>query len=325
MNHNAPVPPETIRHFKRKNWLWLLIVPPLLSLSLGSLIKPDGRSVFMAELAIVCLCSFVCGFALAIRHFKTFKQRIWGGIAFSGGGLYLISCVVFLGCIPIPIVTHQSPQQIAGQRRKFEEQMKENAARKIPPRDANTDASMLDLTLFYNSWLPGSHEFRNTETFLALQPGTHLFDEIKFDARGMILLSWVQQVTNISVGQKCSEIDFLHGAGSRNNSTVASLFVIHFANGHVETIPIIIGQDVGVSSIWRGSDETGVVFTNSIVWEERISTNAPPRPVFRLFIKKWNNPLPNETVQTIDFIAPEEMSTAFLVSITVRPTDEENK
>jgi hypothetical protein len=44
-----------------------------------------------------------------------------------------------------------------------------------------------------------------------------------------------------------------------------------------------------------------------------------------LFIKKWNNPLPNETVQTIDFIAPEEMSTAFLVSITVRPTDEENK
>ena len=308
---------------QRNSRLWLLILPPLLSFALVSVVKPTGRFAFWMELAIFCFWSFSCGFALAIRHFKTFKGRVWGGIILSGGSLYLISCVVFLGCIPIPIVTHQSPQQIAEQHRKFEEQMKANAAKKIPPRDAGTDASMLDLTMFYNSLLP-AQGLPETKFFRALQPGVHVFHGIKFDARGMIRLSWVQQITNIPVSQKCSEIDFLHGAGGQNDSTIASLFVVHFANGHIETVPIVFGQDVGASSIWRGSDETGVALTNSIVWEERISTNAP-QPDFRLFIKKWINPLPNETVQTIDFVAPQEMSSAFLVAITVQQIDGENK
>ena len=33
MDSNQPIPSETIWHLKRKNRLWLLVVPPLLSLS----------------------------------------------------------------------------------------------------------------------------------------------------------------------------------------------------------------------------------------------------------------------------------------------------
>jgi hypothetical protein len=321
MNPNEPVPPQAVTLLKRKDSLWLVILPPLLSFMLVSIVKPAGRFTFWVELAVFCLCSFVCGFALAIKHFNTFKQRVFGGIFFFGSSLYLISCVLFLGCIPIPIVTHQSPQQITEQHRKFEEQMKANAARRIPSRDTDADTSMLDLTSFYDSTLPGSYEFQKKEMFRAPRPGTHIFDEIKFDARGTVRLSWVRQVTNIPVGQKCSEIDFLHGAGSENNSTVESLFVIHFANGHAETVPVIFGQDVGMSYTGRNSDKTGAVFTNSVVWQQRILTNAPPQTQFRLFIKKWNNPLPNETVQAVDFISPQERSSAFLVAITVQQTD----
>lgn len=61
MNHNKPVPPETIRQIKRKNRLWLLVMPPLLALSLVSIVKQGGRSAFVVELAIICLCSFFAG------------------------------------------------------------------------------------------------------------------------------------------------------------------------------------------------------------------------------------------------------------------------
>jgi hypothetical protein len=58
--------------------------------------------------------------------------------------------------------------------------------------------------------------------------------------------------------------------------------------------------------------------TNSVVWEERISTNAPPQPVFGFYIKRWNNPLPDETVASIDFEPAQTYSGAFLVAITLR-------
>jgi hypothetical protein len=312
------------KFIKGKNLLWLWFFPAALSWSFISAFKPAGRATFWIEVAVISTCSGACGFGLALKSFKTTRQQIFGGLFYTGSSLWLIFSVAFLGCLPIPIVTHQSSQQIAEQHRRLETDMKNNAAKKIPPRDAGADVSMLDLTPFYDSLLPGQG-FPETKFFRALQPGTHVFDGIKFDARGMIRLFEVQQVKDIPVGKKCSEIDFLHGSGNRNNSSIASLFVVHFASGHVETVPIVFGQDVGPSYLWRGFEATGMTFTNSVVWEERLSTNAPPRPAFQLFIKKWPNPFPNETVEMIDLIAPQEMSSAFLVAITVRQTDEGKK
>jgi hypothetical protein len=43
MNHNEPVLQESIRQLARRNRLWLVVMPPLLSLVLVGVVKPGGR------------------------------------------------------------------------------------------------------------------------------------------------------------------------------------------------------------------------------------------------------------------------------------------
>lgn len=328
MKPDEPLPPETISHLKRKNRLWLVVMPPLLSLALVSAVKPEGSSALTVELGIILLCSFLCGFALAVKSFKTARQRFWGGLFFSGSSLYLISCVVFLGCMSFPSGPSRpmTPAQVeamkrqqAAHGRQQEIQKKAWVARQLVPRDADADASMLNLSAFYDRLLPGQTPPTNAFSHY-LNPGTHTWGGIKFDARGMIQSGNYWAETNcVPVGRKCAEIDFLHGTYWWMSSTnTVSRFVIHFANGTSAAIPIVFGQDVG-SSRFNIPRKPNSAPTNSVVWEERISTNAPPQPVFGFYIKKWSNPFPDATVDTIDFEPSQTYSGAFLVAITIQP------
>jgi len=325
MKPDEPLPPETIRHFERKNRLWLLVVPPLLSLSLVSIVKPAGPSAFAIELAIILLCSFICGFALAVKSFKTARQQFWGGLFFSGSSLYLISCVAFLGCISFPSrpltpaqVEAMKRQQVASARQQ-EVQSRAWVAKQLVLRDADANPSMLDLSTFYNKLLPGQGA-QPTPYLHFKNPGTLTWNGTKFDARGMIKPGYYLAETNhFSVGRKCAEIDFLHGTDLGMSSTnTISRFVIHFANGTNATIPIIYGKDAASSYFLNNSHQPHPALTNSVVWEERTSTNAPPEPFFGFYIKRWSNPFPDETVDMIDFEPSQGYSGAFLVAITVQ-------
>jgi hypothetical protein len=340
MNQDQPAPTQSVRQIGRKNRLWLLILPPLLSLSLVSLVRPAGRSAVMVELAIICLCSLFCGFALAFKSFTTTRQRVWGGLCFTGSSLYLISCVVFLGCISFSDTREPAtPAQIRRMERQQEIQRQEQlAARTVPAVD-----DPLDLSPFYNLPPPGLPSVRDTP-FRFLKPGIHIWDGIRFDVRGMIDPGfrtfaeleaarrgasapdngWAAKTNRIPVWRKCSEIDFLHGAFGRAGETMDSVsrFVIHFANGISVTVPIVFGRDVADSQFDPFADGA-VLPANAVTWETRLEKNAPPRPVFGFYIKRWNNPFPRETVAAIDFEPTQgtdgAYSGAFLVAITIRP------
>ena len=303
-----------MKPFIRKNWLWIWICPTAFSWLLVSIVKPANRSAFWVELAIVCLFSFSCGFALAIKSFPTFKRRFLGGLFFAGSSLYLLSCVAFLGCLPLP-QRQLSPAQIDQNRRQQEIRRRAWVARQVLPRDAEADASMLDLSSFYDGLLPGTALETNTP-FRFLKPGTHTWDGIKFDVRGVIEPGWRSkaEADSIPVGRKCSELDFLQGAFWGEPSNTVSQFVIHFTNGHNETVPIIFGRDVSDSHF-----RNNFIPANTVVWEERIITNAPPKPFFGFFIKKWNNPFPDETIETIIFVPEPAYSGVFLIAITAQP------
>jgi hypothetical protein len=340
MKPDEPLPPETIRHLRRKNRLWLLIVPPLLSLALVSVVKPAGRSALAVELGIILLCSFLCGFALAVRSFKTARHRFWGGLFFSGNSLYLISCVVFLGCMTGGSLTpaemeamkhrqeafsRQREVQAALIRQQEEVQDKARFAKQLAPRDADADASMLDLSAFYDGLLPGQDE-QPASPLHILNSGTHTWNGIKFDARGMIQSCWNgrAETNSIPVGRKCSEIDFLHGtSGWMTSTNTISRFLIHFANGVNAAIPIVFGKDVAPSNLLLPG-RPNPTLTNSVIWGEivrqgRSFTNAPPMPISGLYIKRWSNPFPDVTVDTIDFEPAQTCSGAFLVAITIQP------
>ena len=299
-----------------KSPLWLLIVPPLISFALVSIVRPAGRFGFWIEILIFCLCSLVCGFSLAFRNFKTLSQRLWGGLAFSASGLYLVSCVIFTGCFLFPPYGPRlSAAQIRENAQAEELRRREWVATQLSPRDAQADSSMLDLSQYYDELLPG-WIFKGSSYTRYEKPGTHIWDGIKFDARGMIRATSPRQTISIPVGVRCSEADFLLGAYWEPR--VASRFVIHYQNGTTETVPIRYGSDVSSSQF-----ENGFVPTNAVVWEELTSPAGPSQPLFGLFIKKWSNPFPDETITSVDYV--QQSTSDFLVAITIQPVKKPGK
>ena len=249
---------------------------------------------------------------------RSFKQCFLAGRSFSGGSGCLLFCVLFLGCVsdrPGPTAP-LSRAQIEEGRRQLEIQKRAWVARRIIARAAAADATMLDLTPFYDMELPGLPSEKDTP-FRFLKPGNHTWDGVKFDVRGMIdpgfrdwdevqfdyhhgatgpASRWGITTNSIPVGRKCSEIDFLHGvfgiAGASMNRV--SQFVIHFTNGQNEAVPIVFGRDVSDSQFNENFiPTTGVVVpTNAVVWEQRSMKTGPPQPFFGFYIKRWNNPFP---------------------------------
>jgi hypothetical protein len=337
MNRDQPVPPEIIRQLKRKNRLWLLVVPPLLSLALIALAKPAGRSASAVELAIIGLCSLICGFALGVKSFETSRQRIWGGLVFSSGSLCLVGFVVFLGCGILnsnyrtqpmtPAQIENMKRQQEAFRQQQEKQTKERVAAQIVPRDAAADSSLLDLSAFYNQLLPGQR-LQTDASRSYLKPGIHTWQGIKFDVRGEIESGWNDWDDSdpIPVGQKCMELDFLLGESLLWPANFTNCqFVIHFANGINETIPIVYDKDVSSSSFSEVYPRNSPALTNSVVWGESVYANAPIRPLIGFYIKRWINPFPDAIVTAIDFMKVNNKAGAFLVAITLQPTQKENQ
>jgi hypothetical protein len=310
-----------MKFIKGKNLLWLWILPAALSWLLIVALKPTGRATIWTELAVTSICSFACGFGLASRIFKTSKQRFLGGLYFTGSSLCLIFSVAFLGCLSIP-QRQLTPAQMEQQRVQQEARMKALVASRVTPRDASADITMLDLSPFYDAPL----NFQNSARVRSITTGTHVWNGIKFDVRAKIQLAWNQQgLKGIPVGQKCSDLYFLHGVEWGMPSNTVSKFVIHLAGTNTETIPMVFGRDVACEFLGM-KNKLGVTPTNLIVWQERILTNAPPQPWRGFFVSRWVNPFPDQPVQAVDFESEgQNGSGAFLVAITVKPIESENK
>lgn len=233
---------------------------------------------------------------------------MWSGLAFSTIGLYLISFVIFLGC---EFEKEETPQDI----QKYEFQRRVWVAKRIPQRDAQADASMLDLSGYYDNLLPGTVGVSRHYEYQ--RPGIHVWGGIKFDVRGTIGPNMFETVS-IPVGEKCSELDFLLGGGDTYSlDHSAAEFVIYFENGHNDRIPVINGVDVSNSMF-----ENGVVPNNAVVWGGRTTTNGMLQSFLGFFIKKWNNPYPNEVITSIDYTPGTSGS---LVAITIQPTNQRRK
>lgn len=252
-----------------------------------------------------------------MKQFPKTTHRLLGTIAYSAAGMYLICCMSFMGCLwlfeeppaPSPAQIQQNQRKWEIHRKAWEIHRKAWAAKHVVARDALADSSMLDLSPFYDGIVPGPTP-PGDRLFRIQQPGTHVWEGIKFDVRGTIDLGWPLETNSIFVGRKCSEVDFLHGAYDRGPSSLVNQFFVHFQNGRTETIPIIYGTDV--SSKWF---RNGIVPANAVIWREFLPTNAPPRPFIGFFIKKWKNPFPDEIISSIGF-APQY--NGFLVAITVQ-------
>ncbi|HEY5909439.1 MAG TPA: AAA-like domain-containing protein [Verrucomicrobiae bacterium] len=198
-------------------------------------------------------------------------------------------------------------------------------ARLIPGRLPFTPANLIDLSEYYNAafgqtWHPGV-ENNNLAT---LPTGVLQMGDTAFDVRGIVQLSgkklrdaggrYPQQISGMKIGQACRQLHFLHGTGYRaRDGAQAGAYILHYANGHEEAIPLIYGEDL--RDWYEGGDGSSTSPRAKIVW--RGLNDA--RYSVRLFKSTWVNPLPGTEIVSLDYVSAMSDAAPFLLAITAEP------
>jgi hypothetical protein len=184
----------------------------------------------------------------------------------------------------------------------------------------------VDLARFYNAALNTNWQGDFPGNDLATLPTNwHRFGPACFKAAGLIQLSgsytqarsrlFPDAVEAIPVGRKCARLHFLHGTSweTEQGRHVGS-YVVHYADGRIEEIALRYGEQF--RNWWWSAKEHLDVGLAAVAW---VGTNAATGPANKLslYCLTWNNPFPDTTVASLDFVSTRSPSCPFLIAITV--------
>lgn len=202
---------------------------------------------------------------------------------------------------------------------------------KIPPRDPNARPELIDLSTNYNasldeSWHPSG---RPGNDLSALPHGLQKLDGIELDVRGAVQVSGsgtgnargpYPKAVHIRIGMCCREPQLLHGSAfSEEDGIQIGAYVVRYADGKQEEIPIIYGQDV--RDWWAYPQESQQTPRATVAWKgHNGATRAWGWGVsVQLFRVPWKNPRPDSIIDSIDLIARPVDALPFLLAITAEP------
>jgi len=198
-------------------------------------------------------------------------------------------------------------------------------AKGIVPRDPQTPRNLIDLSSVYNAGLDQSwvSSTANWKTLSALPRGRQNLGGVEFDIRGIVQLSgsdlkasWPEypdKAEGIPVGQHCRQLHFLHAAeGDESYETAIGAYLIRYADGQQQEVPIVYGQDAVACDLDPPSKRTPPI----AVWRAQQDRALPTLQVFK---STWDNPRPDIEIETIDFVSRMTRAAPFLVAITAEP------
>ena len=192
----------------------------------------------------------------------------------------------------------------------------------------------IDLTQHYNAhldkgWHPKTNAANTEDNSLAELPsGEQTFVNVAFDVRGLIQLSgkslvgwggnFPKEVTGIKVNGKCRRLHFLQGTGWQEPAgTTIGRYVIHYANGQQQEIPIVYGEDV--RDWWFWANEPQQSSRATLAWTGANEASRKQGMSLRLYKSTWQNPFPNQEIQSIDFVSVMSNCAPFLIAVTAEP------
>ncbi len=115
---------------------------------------------------------------------------------------------------------------------------------------------------------------------------------------------WPEKVEGIAIGSKFAHLYLFHatqtGPTGIKDATPIGQWIVHYEDGSQETIPIVYGADV---RDWWNTDRSKKLNRSKVAW---VGTNAAAKQhnvTLRLFVSKWDNPKPNTSVTTIDYVS----------------------
>jgi tetratricopeptide (TPR) repeat protein len=203
----------------------------------------------------------------------------------------------------------------------------------IPDRDESMDKRLIDLSHHYNVALCENpfetvrQDRTRSEHLGNLPHGVAKFGGIEFDVRGVVALHGKQsqlrplraklheQVEKIAVGQTASRLHVLHGVGwgsTLPHGTVVANVVVHYRNEMTIEIPIRIGADV--RDWFLSNNHRRQVTEGELVWVQP-SSEVGSRDI-GLYLLTWENPHPEEVIQSLDYESTLTDASAFLLGVT---------
>jgi len=203
----------------------------------------------------------------------------------------------------------------------------------IPERDPSMPGSCLDLSPHFNAPLrePWLNRAVPGNQLSVLPIGRQTFGEIDFDVRGVIQIAskstetlepgFSDGIRGIQVGKKLRRLHFLHAAAFAYQPNAGKYtgygerlasYVVQFANGSKQEIPVIAGENIDEWHVGVWSVEPKQA---RIVWEGRIDLGATAR----LHLFSWKNPNPELAINSFDFVSAMSAGAPFLIAVTVEP------
>jgi hypothetical protein len=165
-----------------------------------------------------------------------------------------------------------------------------------------------------------------------LPKGRQVFSGVPFQVDGILELSgkknvewgrteYPEAIKDIKLGKTAHQLHLLHGAGGvyDGDGTTIAKFVLHYADSSVREIEIKTGEHV---RDWWGNPKQTVTGTNSeLAWagtNPAIKKYGGANPgSLRIYKTTFENPQPNLSVTSIDYISTMHNSASFLLGLTV--------
>jgi hypothetical protein len=202
----------------------------------------------------------------------------------------------------------------------------------IPPRDPKARPNLVDLSAKYNARLdeawhpdPGVDILRHNHLG-AMPRGVQLCGGVEFDVRGAIRLDCARleavgealpkEVKDLKVGRKCHRLHFLQGAEWRAaEGAKTGAFVLHYAGGKQAELPVVYGDHV--RDWWSNPSEPKETRSARVAWTGSNAAAERAGASLRIFSSTRDNPHPEQSIESIDFVSAMADSAPFLIAITV--------
>ncbi len=204
----------------------------------------------------------------------------------------------------------------------------------VPPRDPSRDPKQIDLTRYYNASLYDDRGW--TESGLSIElgnlPETFVPRKgVSFDIRGLIQLEsgtlpdgdtlnsksghqYPERVDGVAIGQESPAVHILASCtwGLADAGDEVARFVMRYDDGTSQEMVVRFIEDV--ADWWTIG---GTVPPERVGWHGWISPRAGWEQQVVLSELVWQNPYPEKTIDSIDFISTLGAAAPFLVAITL--------
>ena len=195
----------------------------------------------------------------------------------------------------------------------------------IPP-ELRPRLTFVDLTPVGTNFLTDGPAVGDGNNLDRLPRGVHKLADTYFrigetmvQVKGQASPNWPESVTGIKVAARGTKLHILHATEQQTEpGTELGNYVIHYADGSQEKIPIVYGRNL--VDWWHFPSQKNDPSDAQVAWtggNEMVDGRKAEDLKIRLFAFAWTNPHPDREIATIDVVSSNSACDPYLIAVTL--------